>query len=279
MLTDLQDEYEALVQFLYMVPVGLVQLHPDGEIMMLNSLCAQLLMPLSRDGGLANLFVALEGVAPNLRHRVNTFTEPSGTICKGMQLHVDTTRSGRKDAQVLSLSLLKLDAERVMAVLDDVTLTVRRDRELKQGQACIQTIVNGTNDYVLILLDEAGRCQAWNPSIERITGFTQAATCGQHYAIFYPPGEMCAERALDRLHEADRSGWSLDEGWRMRADGTRYWGSCLMAPVYETSEPPCEKRAYSLIICDLSGRTAEKQTLGLRKHTLYEHVSVDGPGC
>ena len=256
MPTDLQDEYEALVQFLYMAPVGLAHLHTDGEIVMLNSLCAQLLMPLSRDGDLANLFVALEGVAPDLRHRVDTFTKPSGPIFKGMQLHVDTTRSGRKQAQVLSLSLLKLDAERVMAVLDDVTLSVRRDRELKQGQACIQTLVHGPNNYVLISLDEAGCCQAWNPSIERITGFTQAATCGQHYAMFYPLGELSAERSLDRLHEADCIGWSLDEGWRMRADGTRFWSSCLIAPVYEASEPPVKKRAYSLIICDLSARPA-----------------------
>lgn len=261
MLTDLRDEYEALVQFLYMAPVGLVQLHTDGEIVMLNSLCAQLLMPLSRDGDLANLFAVLEGVAPDLRHCVNTFAKPSGTICKNMQLHVDATCSGRKEAQVLSISLLKLDDERVMAVLDDVTLSVRRDRELKQGQACIQTIVNGPNDYISVSLDEAGRCQAWNPSIERLTGFTQSATCGQHYAMFYPPGEMLVEHALNRLLDADRSGWSLDEGWRMRADGTRYWGSCLIAPVYEASEPPVEKRAYSLIICDLTGRTAATSAL------------------
>ena len=68
MLADVATEYEALVQFLYLAPVGLVQIKTDGEIVLLNPVSAQLLMPLSRDGGLVNLFTALEGVAPDLRH-------------------------------------------------------------------------------------------------------------------------------------------------------------------------------------------------------------------
>jgi hypothetical protein len=36
---------------------------------MINPLCAQLLMPLARDGALDNLFTALQGVAPDLALR------------------------------------------------------------------------------------------------------------------------------------------------------------------------------------------------------------------
>jgi hypothetical protein len=65
---QLAAEHEALIQFLYLAPVGLVQTGIDGEIVMINPISAQLLMPLSRDGCLTNLFTALEGVAPELRH-------------------------------------------------------------------------------------------------------------------------------------------------------------------------------------------------------------------
>ena len=68
-LAQLSAEYEALIQFLYLAPVGLVQLDADGEIAMINPIAAQLLMPHSRNGGLDNLFVALEDVAPDLRER------------------------------------------------------------------------------------------------------------------------------------------------------------------------------------------------------------------
>ena len=63
--SDFRDEHEALIQFLNSVPVGLVEAALDGTIGMINAISAQLLMPLSRDGTLANLFTALENVAPS----------------------------------------------------------------------------------------------------------------------------------------------------------------------------------------------------------------------
>jgi hypothetical protein len=41
----IDDEYQALIQFLYMAPIGLMQTRIDGEILMVNPLCAQWLMP------------------------------------------------------------------------------------------------------------------------------------------------------------------------------------------------------------------------------------------
>ena len=67
-IDELRAEHEALIQFLYLAPVGLVQADLEGGILMMNPISAQLLMPLSRDGGLDNLFTALESVAPDLRH-------------------------------------------------------------------------------------------------------------------------------------------------------------------------------------------------------------------
>jgi hypothetical protein len=118
-------EHEALMQFLYLAPVGLVQTAADGEILMINPISAQLLMPLQRDGNLANLFDALADVAPELRHLCATFGRPSGMVCDGMHIQLSSgrtaTRADERAPQVLSLSLLKLDGTRLMAVLSDVT--------------------------------------------------------------------------------------------------------------------------------------------------------------
>ena len=61
------DINEALMQFLYRAPIGLLQTTLDGTIEMINPMSASLLMPLSRDGTLDNLFVAFEAVAPQFR--------------------------------------------------------------------------------------------------------------------------------------------------------------------------------------------------------------------
>ena len=256
---QLRAEHEALIQFLYLAPVGLVQADIDGSIALLNPISAQLLMPLSRDGGLDNLFTALESVAPELRHLCADFERPSGKICDGLHVHLhagSAGSAGKKVPQVLALTLLKLDAERIMAVIDDVTLQVRRERQLRQNDAWLNAILTGIADYALVGLDVKGAITEWNPSVSRVTGFGPEAV-GQPYSIFFPPDAMTPERLLDRLRDAERDGWSLDEGKRVRADGSGFWGSALIAPLPER-EPPDgaepDGAAYCLILRDITDK-------------------------
>lgn len=267
----LEEEFEALTQFLYMAPIGLVQLRLDGEILMVNPLCAQLLMPLSPDGELANLFTALAGLAPDLAHRARSFEPQHGVIFDAMQLQVRARTGSREPHRVLSLTLLKLDAERLMAVLSDVTQAVQRDRALRQSQAWIHTLVTGLTDYALLSLDATGQVRCWNPSVRRVTGHTAETSIGRSYGLFYPEGSMPAERLADRLDEAERTGWSLDEGWRLRADGSRYWGSCLLAPLHAPDEKEPAERAYSLIIRDVSDQ--REATEALRHSVMCDHLT------
>ena len=124
----MNDAYEALVQFLYRTPIGLVQAEMDGTVEMLNPMSSNLLMPLARDGSLDNLFDVLEDVAPDLRDLVHGYDAPSGAVCEGLRLALDEP-AGHGGPQVLSLSVLKLDAARIMAVLTDATADVQREQD------------------------------------------------------------------------------------------------------------------------------------------------------
>ena len=252
MASVLAEEHEAMLQFLYMAPIGLVQMRIDGEILMINPLGAQLLMPLSRDGELANLFTVLQTVAPDLAYRARNFEPMHAMVCDSMHLQVDSGVPGVKDPQVLSLRLLRLDDERLMAVLDDISLSEKRDRQLRHSQAWIHAIVTGITDYALLSLDRLGMVQGWNAGVMKLTGFAADAVVGHSYAQFYPQDDERGFRAMERLLDADRSGWNLEEGWLPRANGERYWGSCLIAPLHKPGETATEERAYSLIIRDIS---------------------------
>ena len=63
-----------------------------------------------------------------------------------------------------------------------------------------------------------------------MTGFGPTAE-GQSYTMFYPDDAITPERALDRLREADADGWALDESRLLRADGSAFWGSVMIAPL------------------------------------------------
>ncbi len=250
----MEEEYEALLQFLYLVPVGVVQLAPDGAIGMLNPLCAQLLMPLSSDGGLENLFVALEHVAPELRNLVDTFPAANGTVCDSLRVQLSAGIPGRVDARMLSVSLLKLDEKRLMAVISDITQVVKRERQLKQSEAWFNAVLTGITDYALMSLDASGRIEAWNQSITRVTGHAERAVVGHDISVFHAPGAITPHRIADRLLEADANGWSLDNGWCVRADGSRFWANTMIAPLSREENQPPADQGYALIIRDISDK-------------------------
>jgi len=269
---DVGEELEALIQFMYLVPVGLAQTDLDGEISMANPLSAQLLMPLSRNGELTNLYTALEGVAPELRHLVTAFKPENGMVCEAMQLQISAGVRGKSDPKMMSLTLIKLDATRLMAVLTDVTQQVKREKLLRQTEAWFHAIFTGITDYALVSLDRLGRVGAWNESIGRVTGFDAAAVVGKPYSVFFPDEATTPDRMLDRLHEASENGWSLEEGWRSRADGTRYWGSALISPLHERPGTPLpgprlagddDEISYCLIIRDITDKREASERLRL----------------
>lgn len=274
--SDMAAEHEALIQFLYLAPVGLVQAAMDGEIAMINPISAQLLMPLAPQACLNNLFEALEGVAPELRNLCAAFAEPSGKICEGKQIVLRAAageETQRAVPEVLSITLLKLDAERLMAVISDVTAQVRRERQLKQADAWLNAILTNITDYAVISLDKEGRVSAWNETISRVTRFGPDIV-GQPYSVFFPDGATTDARQVDRLREAVANGWNLEEGPRLRADGTQFWGSAMISPLLDEEDLDAGEtdRAYCMILRDIS----DKHAAGAAAHSATFNDKLTG---
>ncbi|MBC7682574.1 MAG: bifunctional diguanylate cyclase/phosphodiesterase [Ferruginibacter sp.] len=123
------DAYEALMQFLYQAPIGLAQTSLDGTIEMANPMSAQLLMPVSPDGSLDNLFDVLARVAPHLRGLVEAFAPSSGVVCESVRIPLQTDSQGQSAPKMLSFNLLKLGPNQLMAMLSDITREVQREQQ------------------------------------------------------------------------------------------------------------------------------------------------------
>jgi diguanylate cyclase (GGDEF)-like protein len=95
---------------------------------------------------------------------------------------------------------------------------------------------------------------------------------GQPYSIFSAAHTTTPEGLLDRLHEADLSGWSIYDGWRVRADGSKYWGSEIIAPLHDLQDrQDDDQAAYCLIIRDITDRREAGENL--RRSTSCDHLT------
>jgi len=122
------EAHEALIEFLYRAPIGLLQARPDGEITMINPMSAQLLMPLVRDGDLGNLFRVLAPLAPTLPELTAACSAPGSVVCDGLRLPLGVVVPGQPP-QTLALNLTRLDDATLMASLSDVSHTVREEQQ------------------------------------------------------------------------------------------------------------------------------------------------------
>jgi PAS domain S-box-containing protein len=166
--------------------------------------------------------------------------------------------------------MLKLDPNRLMAVLSDVTEQERRERQLRNTDAWLHAIMTNIADYALVSLDQRGRIAEWNDSIGRVTGHGPDAV-GQPYALFSPEDATTPMRQLDRLREADDNGWSLDEGVRRRADGSQFWASAMISPLPGRLDGDSGEPAYCMIIRDISDKREISQSL--RQAAYCDHLT------
>jgi diguanylate cyclase (GGDEF)-like protein/PAS domain S-box-containing protein len=246
---ELAAENERLLEFLYSCPVGLIEMSRAGEVRLMNPIAAQLLLPIAQPTALSNLFEALEPYAPDLRYVTESFTGQHGTFCESLRIHL--RQEQETGPQVLACSLVKVEEDRYMAVLTDISEQVRQERRLREAESWFSMILAGVNDFALLSLDATGRVSAWNASGERQTGFSARDVLGRTMNVFYFPDEAVQGRALQQVDLARRDGWHIDEGWRRRKDGSRYWCQSLVSALEEKTG---EVTGFSVVLRDVTER-------------------------
>ena len=119
---------DALVQFLYAAPIGLLQATPDGQITLINPMSAQLLMPLAPDGALDNLFDVLLPLAPDLRAMVAANPEPGAVVCDALSLPLGHLLPDQP-TRTLALRLTRLNGSLLMGCLSDISHAAQQEQQ------------------------------------------------------------------------------------------------------------------------------------------------------
>ncbi len=246
---DSISQQSLLTEFMYLAPVGMLQISLDGEIRMINPIAVQLLMPVAKKGDhLTNLFVTLDTLAPELRAIVNSFSGVSGNVVSNHRIVVTSGVRSSADANVYAISVIKIEANSAMVTLQDISESVQRERLMQKQEAWINLIRAGVQRHGQLVIDTHGNVQIFSQSAEDLLGYSADAIIGQSCIFLYPTDAMTLDRIGDRIKEVDQTGVSFDEGWMRRSDGTQFWGHSVITPI----EPVLRVGCYSLIIRDIT---------------------------
>lgn len=88
---------------------------------------------------------------------------------------------------------------------------------------------SGQHNVAVFRLDAEGQVISWNPDAQRVKGYRAEEIRGRHFSVFYPPETADSGCPDEELVRAAEEGVHLDEGWRVRRDGSRFWAHTVIA--------------------------------------------------
>ncbi len=114
-------------------------------------------------------------------------------------------------------------------------LTEQRDLEvaLRTSEERLRLLVGQVSDYAIIALDPQGIIQTWNLGAERVKQYTAEEAIGRSFSMFYPEEDQRAGLPLTLLMQAKAEGRVEHIGWRVRKDGTRFWGDVVITALHD----------------------------------------------
>ncbi len=252
-----------LLQFLYACPVGLMEFSRDGDIALINPLAMQLLIPLSPEGFASNFYSLAEAYAPELRNMVDNFSPNQGTICENQHILV---RPGSKqtgtEARVLSCTIVKLAANRLIASLADVSKQVAQAKRLSQAETWFASLLGGINDFATLSVDEDGIIIDAGGSMFRQSGFTASETIGLELESFTAHSEgFTSISVVDQIAIAKQQGWYLSEGWQRKKGGEAYWSQRLISMRNDADPADTGPAVYTAVIRDVTQHKSDTTKL------------------
>lgn len=94
-------------------------------------------------------------------------------------------------------------------------------------------MIDEVQDYAIILLDIDGIILHWNKGAQKIKQYHESEIIGRHFSIFYLPEDRQKNLPQHLLNEAMEKGRMMHEGWRVRKDGSKFWGSVTLTALHD----------------------------------------------
>ena len=120
----------------------------------------------------------------------------------------------------------------------------------------MRLLVGQVVDYAIIALDPQGTIESWNLGAERVKGYTADEAVGRSFAMFYTDEDRKAGLPLRLLTNARRTGRVEHSGWRVRKDGSRFWGDVVITALHdERARSPATPRSRATAPTSRRSRT------------------------
>ncbi|MCE3228185.1 MAG: sensor histidine kinase [Bacteroidetes bacterium] len=158
-------------------------------------------------------------------------------------------------------------------VTRDLTEKKKAEDKLRMSEQRYHKMVAEIQDYAITLLDENGIIENWNSGAEKIKGYTASEILGKSFEIFYTKSDRESGLPKRLLQTAREKGKAIQEGYRVRKDGSRFWGTIVITALHGNDGKVI---GFSKVTRDLTQqKLAEDQLKAYTKELEFQNIELE----
>jgi len=145
-------------------------------------------------------------------------------------------RTGDGHAYMMRILPYRTAEDRINGVVltfIDVTARKRVEEELRASEERLRLLIESAKDYAIFTIDAERRVNGWNTGAETMVGYSEEEIIGQLGDTIFVPEDRAANAPEKEVKKALEHGVAENERWHMRKDGSRFYGSGTVRPVYD----------------------------------------------
>lgn len=168
-----------------------------------------------------------DGVRLNVLSHPKLLFDTSGNILGAINMLEDISEKKEKERRLFEHEKKYLLLSELLSQSAD-----ERTLHLKASEERYHKMVEEVQDYAILLLDLEGNILNWNKGAHRIKGYTEEEILGKNIRIFYIDEDRKAQLPEKLIREAVDHGKAMHEGWRLRKNGSKFWGSIVITALH-----------------------------------------------
>lgn len=131
------------------------------------------------------------------------------------------------------------------------------------SESIYNQFINQIKDYAIFAMDTQGFIITWNVGAERLKGYTEAEIIGQFYGILSLDDYQKEGKPQQELELALKNGSFEAEDWRKRKDGSLFWATLTLTPIFS---PEGEHIGFTKVTGDITKQKELQEELARRQH-------------
>jgi PAS domain S-box-containing protein len=149
------------------------------------------------------------------------------------------------------------------------------ESQLQLDSVQFSVLIQRIKDCAIYMLNPEGLIVSWNSGAEAIKGYTSEEILGRHFSCFYTEVDREKGVPMQALRQAASQGKFEAEGWRVRKDGTRFWASVLIDPIYDETG---KFIGFAKVTRDLTERRHAQERLERAREQMLEIQRMESIG-